>query len=56
MNKQASAFYDFLIVTLLADLFDLSGYEHIDFVSRKIVDGLIENGIINNEDAEDNAA
>ena len=56
MNKKASALDDFLIATLLADLFDPSGSDDLDFVSKKIVDGLIENGIINDEDAEDIAA
>ena len=56
MNKKASAFDDFLIATLLADLFDPTGSYDLDFVSKKIVDGLIENGIINDEDAKDIAA
>ncbi len=56
MRKKASDFDDFLIATLLADLFDPSGSDDLDFVSKKIVDGLIENGIINDEDAEDIAA
>ena len=53
MNKKASDFDDFLISTFLADLFDPSGSEDLDFVSKKIVDGLIENGIIKNEDFTD---
>ena len=53
MNKKASDFDDFLIATILADLFDPSGSEDLDFVSNKIVDGLIENGIIKNEDFTD---
>ena len=53
MNKKASDFDDFLISTILADLFDSSGSEDLDFVSKKIVDGLIENGIIKNEDFTD---
>ena len=56
MNKKASDFDDFLIATLLADLFDPSGSDDLDFVSQKIVDGLIANGIINDEDVEDIAA
>ena len=53
MNKKASDFDDFLISTILADLFDPSGSEDLDFVSKKIVDGLSENGIIKNEDVTD---
>ena len=53
MNKKASDFDDFLIATLLADLFDPSGSENLDFVSKKIVDGLIENGLMKNEKFED---
>ena len=53
MNKKASDFDDFLIATLLADLFDHSGSDDLDFVSKKIVDGLIANGIINDEDVLD---
>tara|TARA_Y100000746_G_scaffold189657_1_gene169239 strand:+ start:396 stop:575 length:180 start_codon:yes stop_codon:yes gene_type:complete len=59
MNKKASDFDDFLIATILADLFDPSGSDDLDFVSNKIVDGLIENGIIKNKyfaDEEDIAA
>ena len=49
MNKKASDFDDFLIATILADLFDPSGSDDLDFVSHKIVDGLVENGIFKNE-------
>ena len=59
MNKKASDFDDFLIATILADLFDPSGSDDLNFVSKKIVDGLIENGVIKNEyftDEEDIAA
>ena len=53
MNKKASEFDDFLIATILADLFDPSGSENLEFVSKKIVDGLIENGLMKNERFED---
>jgi len=53
MNKKASDFDDFLIATILADLFDPSGSENLEFVSKKIVDGLIENGLMKNEKFED---
>ena len=53
MNKKASDFDDFLIATILADLFDPSGSENLEFVSKEIVDGLIENGLLKNEEFED---
>ena len=53
MNKKASDFYDFLIATVLADLFDPSGSDDLDFVSNKIINGLIDNGIIKNKDITD---
>ena len=53
MNKKASYFDDFLIATILADLFDPSGSENLELVSKKIFDGLIENGLIKNEKCED---
>ena len=52
MIKKGSDFDDFLVATLLADLFDPSGSEDLDFVSKKIIDGLYDNGIITNEDFE----
>tara|TARA_Y100000994_G_scaffold154341_1_gene126450 strand:- start:50 stop:229 length:180 start_codon:yes stop_codon:yes gene_type:complete len=52
MIKKGSVFDDFLIATILADIFDPSGSEDLDFVSKKIIDGLYENGIIKNEDFE----
>ncbi len=53
MSKKASDFDDFLIATLLADLFDPSGSDDFDFVSKKIVDGLIDNRLIKNKGDED---
>ena len=53
MSKKASDFDDFLVATLLADLFDPSGSDDFDFVSKKIVDGLIENGLMKKENFED---
>ena len=53
MRKKASDFDDFLIATLLADLFDPSGSDDFDFVSKKIVDGLIDNRLIKNKEDED---
>ena len=53
MNRKASDFDDFLIATILADLFDPTGSEDLEFVSKEIVDGLIENGLMKNEKFED---
>ena len=50
MSKKNSDFDDFLIATVLADLFDPSGSDDFEFVAKKIVDGLIDNGLIKNED------
>ena len=52
MIKNASDFDDFLIATILADLFDPSDSDDLDFVSNKIVAGLIDNGIMKNEEFE----
>ena len=46
MAKKTSSFDEFLIATLLADLFDPSGSDDFDFVSRKIIDGLDAHGMI----------
>ena len=53
MSEKASDFDDFLIATILADLFDPTGSENLEFVSKKIVDGLIENGLMKKENFED---
>ena len=53
MSEKASDYDDFLIATILADLFDPTGSENLEFVSKKIVDGLIENGLMKNEKFED---
>ena len=52
MNKKASDFDDFLITTILANLFDPSGSKNLELVSKKLVDGLIENGLMKNEKFE----
>ena len=52
MSKKASDFDDFIIATILADLFDPSGSDNLEFVSKKIINGLIENGIMRNKDYE----
>ena len=46
MIRKASDFDDFFVTTLLADLFDPSGSDDIDFVAKKIINGLEENGIV----------
>ena len=59
MSEKNSDFADFLIATILADIFDPSGSDDLDFVSKKIVNGLINNGIMKNDnfvDEEDIAA
>ena len=50
MVKKASDFDDFLVATILADIFDPSGSDDFDFVSRKIVNGLDDFGIIKSND------
>ena len=50
MVKNTSDFDDFLVATILADIFDPSGSDDIDYVSRKIVDGLNSHGIIKGQD------
>ena len=55
MAKKTSSFDEFLIATLLADLFDPSGSDDFDFVSRKIVDGLDAHGMIKSNQFEEEA-
>ena len=50
MLKKSSSFDEFLVATILADIFDPSGSDDIDFVSRKIVDGLDAHGMIKTSD------
>ena len=50
MVKKTSDFDDFIVATILADIFDPSGSDDIDFVSRKIVDGLDAYGMIKSND------
>ena len=52
MVKKTSDFDDFLVATILADIFDPSGSDDINFVSRKIVDGLDAYGMIKNHDSD----
>ena len=53
MVKKSSSFDEFLVATILADIFDPSGSDDIDYVSRKIVDGLDFHGIIKTHDFDD---
>jgi len=55
MAKKTSSFDEFLIATLLADLFDPSGSDDFDFVSRKIIDGLDAHGMIKSNQFEEEA-
>ena len=52
MSEKAFDFDDFLIATILADFFDPSGSDDLDFVSKEIVNGLIDNEIMKNDDFE----
>mgnify|MGYP003351680487 CR=1 FL=1 len=59
MTKKSSSFDEFLVSTILADIFDPSGSDDIDLVSRKITDGLDSCGMIQSYDfdnEEDKAA
>ena len=55
MVKKTSDFDDFLVATILADIFDPSGSDDFDFVSRKIVDGLDAHGMIKSNQFEEEA-
>ena len=46
MVKKASSFDEFIVATILADIFDPSGSDDIDFVAKNIVDGLDAYGMI----------
>ena len=50
MTAKVSDFDEFLVTTILADIFDPSGSDSFDFVSKKIVDGLESNGMIKSHD------
>ena len=55
MVKKVSDFDDFLVTAILADIFDPSGSEDFDFVSRKIVNGLDAYGMIKSHDFDKEA-
>ena len=50
MVKRASNFDDFLVATILADLFDPSGSDDMEYISKKIVNGLDSCGMIKSHD------
>ena len=50
MIKKKSNFDDFLVATILADIFDPSGSDDMDYISKKIVDGLDSCGMIKSHD------
>ena len=52
MIKLTSDFDEFLVTTIMADIFDPSGSDDFDFVSRKIFDGLDYHGIIKSHDSD----
>ncbi len=53
MKTKASDFDEFFVATVLADLFDSTGSDDPDFVAQKIVDGLKENGLLHQEELDD---
>jgi len=52
MVKKSSNLDEFLVATILADIFDPSGSDDIDFLSRKIVDGLDDYGMVKNHNSD----
>ena len=50
MFNKSSDIDEFLVTTILADIFDPSGSDDFDFVSRKIVEGLDAHGMIKRND------
>ena len=56
MLKTNLSFDDFLVATILADIFDPSGSDDIDYVSRKIVDGLDAQGMIKRNEFDNEKA
>ena len=52
MVKKSSSFDEFLVATILADIFDPSGSDDVDYLSRKIVDGFDACGMIKNHELD----
>ena len=55
MVKKSSSFNEFLVATILADIFDPSGSDDMDYLSKKIVDGLDACGMIKSHDFDNEA-
>ena len=55
MIEKASDFDEFLVTTILADIFDPSGSDDFNFVSKKIVDGLESKVMIKSYDFDNKA-
>ena len=53
MKNKTSAFVEFFVATLFADLFDSTDSDDPDFIAQKIVDGLKENGLLNPQELDD---
>ena len=53
MKNKTSAFDEFFVATLLADLFDATDSDDPDFIAQKIVEGLKENGLLHQEELDD---
>ena len=53
MKNKTSAFDEFFVATLLADLFDSTGSDDPDLIAQKIIDGLKENGLLHHEELDD---
>ena len=53
MKLQDSDLDEFIVTTVLADLFDSTGSDDLDVVSQKIADGLSANRMIDIEKSDD---
>ena len=53
MMKKATDLDEFFVATVLADLFDSTGSDDPDFVAQKIVEGLKKNGLLHQEELDD---
>ena len=50
MKQTASDLEEYILMTVLAELFDDTDSTDIDLLAKKITDGLEKNGLLNNED------
>ena len=46
MGKESCEFDDFIVATVLADLFDPDESNDLDIIAKRIVEGLSRNGLI----------